>query len=244
MKKIAAISLLLLLSVLLFVSPAETKRGHTALASADLSVTKVDNRDPLTADGTFYNNMPTVSTTSTDSTPENNTAAAGTTLSCTTDPIVTTSADSGPGSLRGAIQDACVGSTITFDMTPGHVTSPITLTSELAIDKSITIQGPGANALTISGNQLVRVFNIGSVTPGISVTLSGLTIANGQVTAGDNGGGILNKITGTLLITNSVLSGNAAGGGPSRSDGKGGGIYNGSTGIVTITNSTLSGNFV
>src|SRR5947209_9794821 len=47
MKKIAAISLLLLLSLLLFVSPAETKRGHTAFASADLSVTKVDSPDPV-----------------------------------------------------------------------------------------------------------------------------------------------------------------------------------------------------
>src|SRR5258708_21293420 len=47
MKKIAAISLLLLLSILLFVSPAETKRGHAAFASADLSVTKVDTPDPV-----------------------------------------------------------------------------------------------------------------------------------------------------------------------------------------------------
>src|SRR2546429_8085922 len=47
MKKIAAISLLLLLSLLLFVSPAETKRGHAAFASADLSVTKVDSPDPV-----------------------------------------------------------------------------------------------------------------------------------------------------------------------------------------------------
>src|SRR5437773_10710735 len=47
MKKIAAISLLLLLSVLLFVSPAETKRGHAALASADLSISKVDTPDPV-----------------------------------------------------------------------------------------------------------------------------------------------------------------------------------------------------
>src|SRR5947209_10996941 len=47
MKKIAAVSLLLILSVLLFVSPAETKRGHAAFASADLSVTKADSPDPV-----------------------------------------------------------------------------------------------------------------------------------------------------------------------------------------------------
>src|SRR5262249_256682 len=54
---------------------------------------------------------------------------------CTGNPIVTTSADSGAGSLRQAIVDACPnpeGNTITFDMNPAHpqhVTSPITLTS-------------------------------------------------------------------------------------------------------------------
>src|SRR5260370_42085999 len=47
MKKIAAISLLLLSSVLLLVSPAETRRTHAAFASADLSVTKVDTPDPV-----------------------------------------------------------------------------------------------------------------------------------------------------------------------------------------------------
>src|SRR5438067_3458044 len=125
--------------------------GGTLTCSRDLPAgsgpqvfTLVGHIPSGTADGTFYNNMATVSTTSTDSTSENNTATAGTTVGCATNPIVTTSADSGPGSLRKAIQDACVGSTITFDMTPGHVTSPITLTSaELLIDKNLTIQGPG-----------------------------------------------------------------------------------------------------
>src|SRR2546428_10417885 len=49
MKKIAASSLLLLLSVLRCVSPAEPKRGQAAPASADLSVTKVDSPDPVNA---------------------------------------------------------------------------------------------------------------------------------------------------------------------------------------------------
>ena len=75
-----------------------------------------------------------------------------TALACVTDPIVTINADSGAGSLRQAIIDACAGSTITFDMSPGKVTSPITLTSdELPIGQSLTIQGPGANLLTVSG---------------------------------------------------------------------------------------------
>jgi hypothetical protein len=96
---------------------------------------------------------------------------------CTTNPVVTTNADNGTGSLRQAIADACPGSTITFAKT---VVSPITLASELSIDETLSIQGPGASLLTISGNNSVRVFNIGSVTPAVSVTLSGLTLSNGK----------------------------------------------------------------
>ncbi len=207
-----------------------------------------------TSDGTFYNNMASVSTTATDSNSENDVATAGTTVMCATDPIVTTNADSGAGSLRNAIQDACAGSTITFDMTPGHVVSPITLTSaELVISKNLTIQGPGANLLTVQrstaiGTPIFRVFNIGSAT----VTISGLTIANGNTADGAagggnpgvNGGGIIN--TGTLTITNSSITGNLTGSGGSNGSGiggpggNGGGIYN--SGTLTVTNSTISGN--
>ena len=105
--------------------------------------------------------------------------------------------DSGAGSLRAAIAAAAPGDTINFS-----VTGTIMLASELAIDKNLTIQGPGANLLTISGNNAVRVFNIGSLSPGINVTLTGLTIASGI------GGGIYNNST--LTITNSTLAGNSA----------------------------------
>ena len=46
--------------------------------------------------------------------------------------------DSGAGSLRAAIAAAASGDTINF-----AVTGMITLASELAIDKNLTIQGPG-----------------------------------------------------------------------------------------------------
>src|SRR5437870_4792181 len=104
--------------------------GGTLTCSRDLPAgsgpqvfTLVGHIPSGTADGTLYNNMATVSTTATDPTAENNTSTAGTIVSCATNPIVTTSADSGPGSLRRAIQDACDGATITFDMT--QVVSPI-----------------------------------------------------------------------------------------------------------------------
>lgn len=47
MKKIAAMCLLLLVSVLLFVSLAATRQSDAAPASVDLSVTKVDSQDPV-----------------------------------------------------------------------------------------------------------------------------------------------------------------------------------------------------
>jgi hypothetical protein len=48
------------------------------------------------------------------------------------------------------------------------------------IDKSLTIAGPGANLVTISGNNAVRVIDIAS--GNLNITLSGLTIANGSFT--------------------------------------------------------------
>mgnify|MGYP006289566963 CR=1 FL=1 len=133
--------------------------------------------------------------------------------------------DSGPGSLRAAIAEVCSGGLITFSNDVS-----IILGSELLLDKSLTIDGHG-RAVTLSGNDTVRVFNIAS---GSAVTLSHLSIVSGTAT---DGGGIYNAgnlivQAGTLLLQNSTLSGNTA---P-----YGGGIN--STGNATLQNSTLSGN--
>jgi hypothetical protein len=161
--------------------------------------------------------------------------------SCVTNPVVINNNDSGAGSLRQAILDACDGNTITFANT---VVSPIVLTSELAIDKNLTIQGPGAGILTISGNNAVRVFNIGSVSSGINVTLSGLTISGGNLPATQvaEGGGILNNSTGMLTINNATISGNKASGSGTTGFGRGGGLLNSSGGTVIISSTTISGN--
>ena len=135
---------------------------------------------------------------------------------------VNNAADSGSGTLRQAISDASGGDTIEF----ADVISNITLTSgEISIDKSLTINGPGSNYLTISGNNTSRVFRVSS---GIDVTIHGILFADGHYS---DGGAIYND--GALTIINSAFSGNTA-------DYDGGAIYN--TDTFTITNSTFSGN--
>ncbi|HEX9001637.1 MAG TPA: DUF11 domain-containing protein, partial [Blastocatellia bacterium] len=84
-------------------------------------------------------------------------------VTCVSNPVVTNLNDSGAGSLRDAIDTACAGSTITF--APG-LTGTITLTSgDLIISRTLTIQGPGAQVITISGNQQWRIFTLFNTTP-------------------------------------------------------------------------------
>jgi len=163
--------------------------------------------------------------------------------------VVTNTSDSGPGSLRQGLMDANDGDTI--DAT--GISGVITLTTgELAVDKSVTINGASADVLAIDGNTTSRVFNIGF--PSQTVTISGLTIRNAQ---GNFGGGIFISNAPTATIINCTVSGSRAGfGGGIFSDAalltianttisgniasEGGGIYN--NGTVTITNSTFSDN--
>ncbi len=156
---------------------------------------------------------------------------------CDSNLTVTSNANSGNGTLRQAIAEACNGSTINFDM--NQVVSPITLTTgELLINKNLTIQGPGANQLTVSGNLASRIFNINA---GMTVTINGLTMADGRRTgAGTNqGGAVFNS--GLLTITNSIISGNSVSG---TTDSQGGGIYSASGSTLQIDNSTITGNSV
>ena len=153
---------------------------------------------------------------------------------CLSSATVTNANDSGAGSLRQAISDICAGGTIDFNLAAGP--QVIILTSgELAINKNMTISGPGANDLSVErsaepGTPDFRIFNIA---PASDATISGMTIRNGSA---PNGGGLYNS--GTLTVTGCEVSGNhgTAHGGP----GYGGGIW--SNGALTITDSTLRGN--
>jgi hypothetical protein len=139
--------------------------------------------------------------------------------------------DSGPGSLRQAILDANASSgvadTIDFDLSLSGPQT-ITLASQLPTitdGAGLTIDGGSAD-ITLSGNNVVRVFEVAS---GAELTLNNLTVANGR--ADNAGGGILNL--GTLEVNNSTISGNRAGT-------FSGGIHN--VGTLTVNNSTISGN--
>lgn len=77
----------------------------------------------------------------------------------------------GDCSLRDAIAAANPGDTINF---AGDYT--ITLGSTLVVSTSLTIDG-GGRAVTVSGNDTVRVFNIYTDT---LVTIDSLTIAHGK----------------------------------------------------------------
>src|SRR5690242_15618560 len=75
--------------------------------------------------------------------------------------IVTSTADNGAGSLRQVISSSSSGDTVTF-----AITGTITLTnSELVINKSLTVQGPGSGLLSIERSSAIgtpdfRIFNI------------------------------------------------------------------------------------
>ncbi len=143
------------------------------------------------------------------------------------------------GSIRYAVNQVNAGTGgATIDFSGAGASGTITLTNgTLTLSQNVTITGPGANLLTISGNNAVTVFAVSS---GVTASISGLTIANGSNTnniSNGGGGGIINN--GTLTVSNSTLSGNSTA--PSGNYAVGGGIANG-TGTLTVSNSTFSGN--
>ncbi len=146
---------------------------------------------------------------------------------------VTNTNNAGPGSLRQAIADAASGDKITFNLAGCPCT--ITLADELYISKNLTIAGPGAKVLTVSGNNAVAIFHVAEGT--FNVTLSGMTMAN----ALSSEGGIYVESNGTFNLINVAVLNNKT----RDQFGQGGGLnfYNNQGGTVTITGSTFSGNF-
>ncbi len=130
-----------------------------------------------------------------------------------------------PGSLPYEAATAASGDTITFALSPAC--SLITLAGPIPI-AGLTIDGPGAGNLAVSGGGTTGVF-VNGPGPSSTATLSGLTVENGNATTG-NGGAVLNE--GILSVSEITFSGDTA------SD-YGGAIYNGGT--LTAIDDTFSG---
>lgn len=178
------------------------------------------------------------------------------TAQCESAIMVTSNADSGTGTLRQGVSNACPGGLITFagDMTIG-------LDSEIAVNDEVSIDGSGFSVV-ISGNNTHRVFNVGSAG---DLSLHQLTVSDAF--SNSEGGAIRNA--GMLSVTDSLFEnnysdGNGYGGGAffndegavasifgvtfSNNDAPlGGAVFNNLSkslpnGMLTITNSTFSGN--
>ena len=123
--------------------------------------------------------------------------------------VVYSTADDGPGSLRQALRLSRDGGAIVIT---ARGTSTLT-SGELVVDKSVSIRGPGAANLAVSGNNTSRLFHI---MPGTTVTISGLKITNGGVLYEPpgpfiDGGGIYTDHA-TLSVKSCIISHNFGGG--------------------------------
>jgi len=151
--------------------------------------------------------------------------------------------DSGSGSLRDVIANAQDGSTIDFNLT---LPATIALTSGgLTISKNLTIRGPGAGSLSISGNNgaqscFIQNGNLFCIPPspgsqifyivsGATVSITGVTLENGN---NANGGAVVNY--GTLNLGDCTITGNQSA--------QGAALNNQSTGTLVVNRCTVSGN--
>jgi hypothetical protein len=168
---------------------------------------------------------------------------------------VTNTSDSGPGSLRQYVNDNNTlggGNTIDFNIPtsdPGY--NPlegvftIEVFSELLISQNVTVNGPGADKLAVSGDNYstavdTRVFEIAAAgfetASSINVSLSGLTIENGYGTTSGSvyglygwGGGVFNA--GNLTVSYCTVANNTAV--------SGGGIFDAPGSTLNISNSAV-----
>ena len=175
--------------------------------------------------------------------------------------LVNSLADPGDGvcannecTLREAIAAAQDGDRITFK---SNLAGTISLgAGQLLIEKSLTIEGPGAEELAVSAQNASRVFQIGTSSTDVSVTLSGLTITDGNALPATGGGILVMPDSRLALIASFVTLNTALTGGGIQNEGRltlvrstvaanrstfqGGGIYG--LYALTVIRSTISGN--
>jgi hypothetical protein len=171
----------------------------------------------------------------------------------TNDVIVSTTANSGPGSLRQAVTNAALlDGTDTITFAPGVDGQTNVMGAEIFISQNLTIDARSlSNGFTLSGGGLTRLFVVGS---GSTSTLAGLTLMGGNTpadggairssghltllrctlygNAATNGGGAISSPTGTLALTHCTLYSN-------RTAGIGGAVWKGGGGGATFSHCTI-----
>ena len=139
---------------------------------------------------------------------------------------VTTTSDTGGGSLRWALSHATGGETIRFD--PSLDGQTINLASTLILPVSVTIEGPAARGLTINGGKKIRLFEM---TDTGWFSFKNLHLKDGKSHDQRVAGAILTQNGARVILQHVTVSGNESIG-PSA-------IY---AYDVAMSNSTVSGN--
>jgi hypothetical protein len=165
-------------------------------------------------------------------------------------------------SLREAIGlvnsgDVAFESTISFadSLTSGGPATILLTMGELLITDTLTINGPGADLLTIDGNANSRIFNTSSAPAGTIVVFQYLTLTNGKAPILNFGGAIFVSGAAVTLIGCTITNCTAGSGGAVGTTGgsltlqgctitanSGGAIRFGGGATLLVEDSTLSGN--
>ena len=148
---------------------------------------------------------------------------------------VTNCADSGPGSLRNTVGNADDGDTI--DLSSLNCSTITLTTGAIVVSQSeLSILGPGANELSVSGNNNSQIF----AHTGSSLTIDGLTIADGfKYSASDDARGGCIFSTGTVDIENTIIRDCLVATVRPQDAALGGALY---ASRVTLTDSVIQGN--
>jgi CSLREA domain-containing protein len=178
--------------------------------------------------------------------------------------IVSANADAASGATPGECPAGAGADMVTlgaglYELTTTGPSEDASATGDLDILTDLTVSGAGAASTTISGAGHDRVVD---VAVGTTVSIMGVTLADGQApagtdggpaapgSAGGQGGGIRNN-GGDLTVTDSVVRDNVGGaggnggaggatGGAGGNGGPGGGIF--TTGKLTLVRSSVIGN--
>ena len=145
-----------------------------------------------------------------------------------------------PGTLRNIVSSPSTvsGDSIDFVQLPIMCSSTITLSQGQAIEvfqDTLYLEGPGAAALTIDGNDSSSVlYHLGAGT----LYVSGLTIAHGQYVGSNNPAGGCIRSASHVFLRDSIVSHCVATSSDANVFAAGGGVYTG--GNLTLVRSTIS----